>query len=103
MVLHEGRNRQIRRMMDTVGHPVERLVRVKVGPILLGDLRSGEWRFLDRTEVGSILQDTATKLSGNNTSARGGDVARDNNGTGARRPQAAGRGDYETRNRSRSR
>ena len=103
MVLHEGRNRQIRRMMDTVGHPVERLVRVKVGPILLGDLRSGEWRFLDRTEVGSILQDTATKLSGNNTSARGGDVARDNTGTSARRAQAAGRGDYETRNRSRSR
>ena len=103
MVLHEGRNRQIRRMMDTVGHPVERLVRVKVGPILLGDLRAGEWRFLDRTEVGSILQDTATKLSGHNTSARGGDVPRANTGTGARRPQAAGRGDYETRNRSRSR
>ena len=102
MVLHEGRNRQIRRMMDTVGHPVERLVRVKVGPINLGDLRSGEWRFLDRTEVGSILQDTATKLSGN-TSARGGDVARTNAPAGARRPQAAGRDDYETRNRSRSR
>lgn len=103
MVLHEGRNRQIRRMMDTVGHPVERLVRVKVGPITLGDLRPGEWRYLDRTEVGSILQDTAMKLSGNNTSARGGDTARSNTTSGARQPRTAGRGDYETRNRSRSR
>jgi hypothetical protein len=102
MVLHEGRNRQIRRMMDTVGHPVERLVRVKVGPILLGDLRPGEWRYLDRNEVGSILQDTATKLSGNNTSARGGDIERASD-RAARMPRTDLRGDYETRNRSRSR
>ncbi|MFM7188647.1 MAG: pseudouridine synthase [Armatimonadota bacterium] len=103
MVLHEGRNRQIRRMMDTVGHPVERLVRVKVGPIQLGDLRPGEWRFLDRTEVGSILKDTATKLSGNNTSARSGESVGTVGKNGTGRPRAGGRGDYETRNRSRSR
>jgi hypothetical protein len=57
---------------------------------------------LDRNEVGSILQDTATKLSGNNTSARSSDLERTNDGA-ARRPRTAPRGDYETRNRSRSR
>jgi hypothetical protein len=86
-----------------VGHPVERLVRVKVGPITLGDLRPGEWRYLDRTEVGSILKDTATKLSGTNTSARGGDNARTSGSTTSRSPRPRGRGDYEARNRSRTR
>ena len=55
MVLHEGRNRQIRRMLDTVGHPVVRLVRVTVGPILLGTLVPGQWRELTRWEVEAIM------------------------------------------------
>jgi 23S rRNA pseudouridine2605 synthase len=54
MVLHEGRNRQIRRMLDLAGHPVRRLVRVRVGGIRLGRLRPGEWRRLSREEVASV-------------------------------------------------
>lgn len=42
--LHEGRNRQVRRMLAAVDHPVRRLVRLAVGPIRLGDLGVGCWR-----------------------------------------------------------
>ena len=51
IVLHEGRNRQIRRMLEAVGHPVQRLVRVRVGTVHLGDLRPGEWRHLTHAEI----------------------------------------------------
>ena len=44
MELREGRNRQIRRMMVLVGHPVKRLRRVQIGPLKLKGLRVGEWR-----------------------------------------------------------
>lgn len=53
--LHEGRNRIVRRMMDSVGHPVDRLSRIAIGPIRLGQLRPGETRELTREELGSLL------------------------------------------------
>ncbi|OGQ21742.1 MAG: hypothetical protein A3I05_09420 [Deltaproteobacteria bacterium RIFCSPLOWO2_02_FULL_44_10] len=49
--LREGRNRQLRRMCEAVGHPLMRLKRVAVGPITLGDLTRGKWRFLTPAEV----------------------------------------------------
>jgi len=55
LVLREGRNRQVRRMTAAVGHPTLRLVRVAVGPILLGDLRPGEWRDLTPEECEDLL------------------------------------------------
>ncbi len=55
LVLHEGRNRIVRRILDEVGHPVERLVRLQVGPIHLGDLKPGRWRVLSRAEVGQLF------------------------------------------------
>jgi 23S rRNA pseudouridine2605 synthase len=54
VVLHEGRKHVVRRLLAAVGHPVEGLVRVKVGPIGLGDLRSGKVRTLTITEVGEL-------------------------------------------------
>jgi pseudouridine synthase len=50
LTLFEGRKRQIRTMMRTVGHPVRRLVRIQFGPVSLGRLRPGEWRTLRREE-----------------------------------------------------
>ncbi len=66
LVLHEGRNRQVRRMLDTVGHPVLRLVRVRIGPIWLADLPEGNWRELNPGEIRLIQEgytgsQTATK------------------------------------------
>lgn len=55
VVLHEGRNRIVRRMFEAVGHPVTRLVRTQIGPIRLGDLRVGKTRVLSQTEVGSLM------------------------------------------------
>src|SRR5690606_28967155 len=43
MTLREGRKRQVRRMLDAVGHPVRSLRRVQLGPLELGDLRDGEY------------------------------------------------------------
>jgi 23S rRNA pseudouridine2605 synthase len=56
VVIHEGRNRIVRRMLDAVGHPVRRLVRTEVGPIRLGDLRPGRHRRLGRAEVGALYR-----------------------------------------------
>src|SRR6185312_3032869 len=50
VVLHEGRNHIVRRLLDAVGHPVLSLVRVQVGPIQLGDTKPGKMRPLTRAE-----------------------------------------------------
>jgi 23S rRNA pseudouridine2605 synthase len=52
--LHSGRNRVVRRMMDTVGYPVSRLARIRIGPIRLGNLPSGQTRPLSLGEIGSL-------------------------------------------------
>ncbi len=57
IVLEEGRNRQIRRMFESVGHRVIRLRRVAVGDLKLGHLKAGEWRFLKAFEVERLLRE----------------------------------------------
>jgi pseudouridine synthase len=52
--LHEGRKHIVRRLLDAVGHPVERLVRTELGPVLLGDLKSGRTRPMTRREVSAL-------------------------------------------------
>ncbi len=52
--IHEGRNRQIRRMVAAVGHEVVRLKRVRYGNLSLGDLQRGEWRELTAEEVAAL-------------------------------------------------
>ncbi|MDW3218764.1 MAG: pseudouridine synthase [Acidimicrobiales bacterium] len=54
ITIHEGRNRQVRRMCEAVGHPVVRLVRTRIGPLVDRRLRPGEWRVLTRDEVRSL-------------------------------------------------
>jgi pseudouridine synthase len=54
LVLHEGRNRQVRRMLEAVGHPVQTLHRPRYGGISLGTLAPGAWRFLSAGEVAAL-------------------------------------------------
>ena len=54
--LREGRNRQVRRLLARVGHPVKRLRRVQVGPLKLKGLRAGEWRLLTSGELTALKQ-----------------------------------------------
>jgi 23S rRNA pseudouridine2605 synthase len=55
IVMAEGRKREVRRMLQAVGLPVRRLVRVRVGPIRLGRLRPGQVRELDGAEVRELM------------------------------------------------
>ncbi|MDP9240151.1 MAG: rRNA pseudouridine synthase [Actinomycetota bacterium] len=54
LVLHEGRNHLVRRLLAEVGHPVSRLVRTAIGPIRLGNLRAGTLRRLSPVELGQL-------------------------------------------------
>jgi 23S rRNA pseudouridine2605 synthase len=55
LVIHEGRNRIVRRLLAEVGHPVQRLTRTAIGPVKVGNLRHGTLRELSLDEVGSLL------------------------------------------------
>lgn len=54
LIIHEGRNRQVRRMCDAVGHPVTRLVRTRIGPLADRRLKPGTWRELTPDELRSL-------------------------------------------------
>ena len=56
IVIREGRKHQIRRMCEAVGQPVGRLIRVRMGPLHLGDLAAGAWRHLTDDEVESLYK-----------------------------------------------
>ena len=61
LVLHEGRNRQVRRMVEVVGHRVRRLHRSVYAGLELGGLRPGEWRELTRDEVASLRRNADSR------------------------------------------
>ena len=55
ITIHEGRNRQVRKMIEAIGHQVVHLKRVQFGPVLLGDLPSGMWRKLTGEEIRKLV------------------------------------------------
>lgn len=59
ILLREGRKRQIRRIANMLGHPVKRLVRERIGPLSLGDLKPGEWRHLTPAEIAEVRHSVA--------------------------------------------
>ena len=54
IVMHEGQKRQIRRVASLLGHPVRQLKRVRLGPLYLGRLGSGQWRYLTDKEINAL-------------------------------------------------
>ena len=60
ITIREGRNRQVRRMCEAVGHPVRKLTRTKIGPIADRRLKPGEWRELSAAEVRALRDRAAT-------------------------------------------
>ncbi|MCP3802772.1 rRNA pseudouridine synthase [Allokutzneria sp. A3M-2-11 16] len=56
VVLHEGRNHIVRRLLDAVGHPVQRLVRTAIGPVFLSTQKPGVMRDLTATEIGELYR-----------------------------------------------
>ena len=64
ITIHEGRNRQVRRMCVTVGHPVVRLVRTRIGPIAERSLKPGQWRELTTAEVRALERASAPEAGG---------------------------------------
>ncbi len=71
VILHEGRKRQIRRMMEKVGHPVIHLRRVRIGPILLGRLQPGESRPLTLREVSALHRSVQERRNRSRKNRRG--------------------------------
>ena len=57
VVLHSGRNRIVRRIFGAIGFPVKRLVRTQIGPIKLGDIKSGSYRVLSQDEVRALSKE----------------------------------------------
>ena len=58
LILTEGKNREVRRMFETLGLEIERLQRTQIGPIKLGQLPRGKWRTLTAPEIKSLMQPT---------------------------------------------
>jgi 23S rRNA pseudouridine2605 synthase len=82
ITIHEGRKRQVKRMCDTVGHPVTRLQRVRFGPLELGALPPGRFRRLSAEEVAALAR-------AGRVSTRPGDAGPPARGNGRRPAQRA--------------
>jgi len=61
IAIHEGRNRQVRRMCEAVGNPVRRLVRVRIGPLTDRNLKPGRWRHLTMDELRRLVASVSTR------------------------------------------
>jgi pseudouridine synthase len=70
LAIVEGKNRQVRRMLEAVGSRVERLERLAIGPLRLGDLPAGRWRALEPAEVDALARAAGAYRSGGSGPSR---------------------------------
>ncbi len=66
VIIHQGWYRQIKRMGQVTGHPVYRIKRIGYGPLKLGDLKAGEFRYLSKEEVKSLYETVGMSLKESN-------------------------------------
>ncbi|HEX8904219.1 MAG TPA: pseudouridine synthase, partial [Longimicrobiaceae bacterium] len=64
IVLVEGKNREVRRMMEALGHPVRRLIRRRFGPVAIGELKPGKWRVVTEAELSALRKGKGTGKQG---------------------------------------
>jgi 23S rRNA pseudouridine2605 synthase len=64
ITIHEGRNRQVRRMCEAIGHPVHRLVRVRIGTLSDRTLRPGDWREVTQAELKALIESAGSRVPG---------------------------------------
>jgi hypothetical protein len=107
ITIHEGRKHQVKRMLEVVGHPVLKLERVRFGPLALGDLPPGQFRFLTDREANAIREAVKRRTAGDRLSAIGyrrpdGDAAVSALG-GVRKREARAPGAFRKRRVVRSR
>ena len=55
VIIHEGRNRQVRKMLDSLGHKVIELKRIAIGMLELGSLKECQWRHLSKSEIFGVF------------------------------------------------
>ncbi len=72
ITIHEGRKHQVKRMLEAVGHPVLKLTRVRFGPLSLGDLEPGEFRYLTDREANAIRDLGRDRVARGTRQAAGG-------------------------------
>jgi 23S rRNA pseudouridine2605 synthase len=89
IVIHEGRKRQIRLMLSAVGHPALELKRARFGPIELGTLEEGKWRYLAAHEVHALKK--AVRLPTPRVEAKGKQTSGQKAQTTGKRPELTGR------------
>jgi len=61
VTLYEGRNQQVRRMFDAIGHSVVKLIRSEIGPLQIGSLKVGQWRYLTPREISQFTKASVSK------------------------------------------
>lgn len=62
VTIHEGKNRQVRKMFETLDHPVLRLKRIAIGSIGIGELEEGKWRYLSKNEILGLKKTAAKSI-----------------------------------------
>lgn len=82
LTLHEGRNREIRRMMDRLGAKIRYLRRLSFGPVELGDLAAGRWRELAEREVGALREAAGGEVDAGEVDGRRGRAGSEDGGEG---------------------
>ena len=87
VVMREGKKREVRRMLEAIGHPVARLIRRRFGPVSIGELKPGKWRVLAEAELAALRDPAAKRRSTARLHSGDEDAAESAAHGGERRPQ----------------